>query len=226
MKKFIPVVLLSLVLFACKKETVKSGQFMVVNASPGFGPVDIWMDANPFSSGSIPYPANTGYKPLIEGRHLMKVLQPGTSNSLFEVNMTTASDVSQSLFIYDRPTALQVFAVQDIFGSYGSGKAGLRFFHLSSGAPMVDVGTLSGGTFSPLFTARSFETSTTAFTNSSFLPVNTGTYSFQIRVNGAGAPLLTVNNIVLEEGKSYTLFAKGLSGNMTTPLGLELITNN
>jgi hypothetical protein len=56
--------------------------------------------------------------------------------------------------------------------------------------------------------------------------VNTGTYSFQIRVNGAGAPLLTVNNIVLEEGKSYTLFAKGLSGNMTTPLGLELITNN
>lgn len=224
MKKCLLVLAIISGIISCRKNTVESGQFMIVNASPGFGPATIQIDANPFGTAAVAYSGNTGYLPLLQGRHLLQAVVGGTP--VFDVNFTSAGLQNQTLFIYDRPTSLQVFAVVDNIASPGSGKAGLRFFHLSPGSPLVDVGTLSGATFTPLFTARSFETASTAFTGSGFTTLNSGTYSVQVRVTGAGTELLTVNNIQLQEGKNYTVFLKGISGNATTPLGLELIGNN
>lgn len=223
MKKIIILLALIAALVSCRKNTVESGPFMIVNASPGLGAATFQIDANPFGSAAVAYPGNTGYLPLLQGRHLLNALVGGTP--VFDVNFTSAGLQNQSLFIYDRPNSLQVFAVVDNLTSPGSGKAGLRFFHLSPGSPLVDVGTLSGASFTPLFTARSFETSSTAFSNSGFTILNSGTYTFQVKVTGAGTELLKVDNIQLQEAKNYTIFLKGISGNATTPLGLELITN-
>lgn len=216
----------SCVLFSCNKSTTGSGPFMVVHASPGLGSVELFMDNTPFTTSALAYTSNTGYQPLTEGRHLLKVAAPGNTNSIFEITLTTAAEVSQSLFFFNRPSALDVFAVEDRFIAPGSGKAGLRFFHLSPSSPVVDLGAVSGTVFTPLFTARSFETTTSAPSNAVFKTVNSGNYSLQLRVSGAGTELLTVNTVVLQEGKCYTLFAKGIAGNTETPLGIELITHN
>lgn len=226
-KGFLSVVFVATLFFSCnKKDTPGSGQFMFVNASPGFGPVDVILDGNKFNTTAVNYGANTGYKPLLEGSHVMNITSSGTTTSLYDVNLSMAASINQSFFIYDRPNSLQVFAVQDNLITPSAGKANIRFFHLSPGSTVIDVGTVSASVFTPLFSARSFESSSTAYTNASFTSINAGTYSFEIRVNGAGVTILTVNNIVLQEGKNYTLFAKGISGNATTPLGLEIIENN
>ncbi len=226
-RTFLSVVLVASLFFSCsKKDTPGSGQFMFINASPGFGPVDVIFDGNKFNTTGVAYGGNTGYKPLLEGSHVMNITSTGTTTSLYDVNLSTAASINQSFFIYDRPNSLQVFAVQDNLNTPAAGKANIRFFHLSPGSTVIDMGTINASVFTPIFSARSFESSSTAYTNASFTSINAGTYSFEIRVNGAGVTILTVNNIVMQEGKNYTLFAKGISGNATTPLGLEVIENN
>ncbi len=211
---------------ACKKSSTGSGQFMVVNASPGLSGADVIIDGAKFNSSPFSFPSNTGYKALPEGSHVLTVKDAAGSSSFIDVNFSSAASVQQSLYVYERPASLQVFAVVDNLPATGSGKSGIRFFHLATGTTAVDFGTLTGATFTGLYTARSFETSTTAAANSGFSLINAGTYNFDVRVNGPGVSILTVNNVVLQEGKSYTLFLKGINGNLTTPLGLELITHN
>jgi hypothetical protein len=104
----------------------------------------------------------------------------------------------------------------------------VRFFHLSPGAPAVTVGTLSGSTFTaiPAFTSRAFETQTTANANAGFTPVDAGTYTFDVRIAGTTTSVLNLPGIVLQAGKIYTIFARGIVGNATTPLGASIIANN
>lgn len=213
-------------MYACKKSSTGSGQFMVVNASPGLAGTDVVIDGARFNSSVLSFPSNTGYKPLPEGSHVLSIKDAAGSTSYVDVNFSSAPNAQQSLYVFDRPSSLQVFAVVDNLPATGSGKSGLRFFHLAPGTTAVDLGILSGAVFSSLFSARTFETSTTAATNAGFTLVNSGTFSFDVRVNGPGVSILTVNNVVLQEGKSYTLFLKGINGSGTTPLGLELITHN
>ena len=229
--RIVPVLLsilfVATLFFSCsKKDAPRIGQLMFVNASPGFGPVDVLFDGNKFNTTGVAYGANTGYKPLLEGSYVMNITSSGTTTSLYDVNLSKAAYINQSFFIYDRPNSLQILAVQDVLITPSAGKANIRFFHLSPGSTVINVGTISASVFTPIFSARSFESRSTAYTNASFTLIHAGTYSFEIRVNGAGVTLLSVNNIVLQESKNYTIFAKGISGNATTPLGLEVIENN
>lgn len=226
-KVLLSLLAIAILLGSCsKKNTVGVGQFMFVNASPAFGPVDVIFDGNKFNTSPVAYGSNTGYLSLREGSHVMSITASNSTTSLFDATLSTAADINQSFFIYDRPNSLQVFAVQDNLGAPPAGKANIRFFHLSPGAPMIDIGTLSAAVFTPVFTARSFESSSSAFNNAKFTSITAGTYTFDIRVNGPGTSILTVNNIVLQDGKNYTLFAKGIAGSGgATPLGLELIEN-
>jgi len=133
---------------ACgKKDNPTYGEFMVVNASPGFGPVDIYVDNNKITTSALAYPSHTSYATLEAGQHTVKVTAAGNTTSIFEGNLNTLGDINQSMFIYGLPTSLNVFAVADNTFSPSTGKALIRFFHLSPGGQTVDVGKLNGATF-------------------------------------------------------------------------------
>lgn len=223
---FVLLIILVTGLNGCsKKDTPTYGDFLIVNASPGFGPVDVYIDNNKFNSTALAYPLNTGYETVVAGEHSMKVTSVGSTTSIFEGKLNTLGDISQSLFIFGKPTSLSVFAVADNFYTPGAGKALIRFFHLSPDGPTIDVGTLTGTTFTPLYIGRSFETTTSAINYSVFAGIDAGTYNFDVRVNGAGISLYS-GDITLQAGNFYTLFLKGISGDPVTPLGLELIIHN
>ncbi len=211
---------------ACgKSDNPTYGEFMVVNASPGFGPVDIYLDNNKFNTAALAYPMNTGYSTVEAGQHNMKVTSAGSTTSIFEGNLNTLGDISQSIFIYGLPTSLNVFAVADNTFSPSGGKALIRFFHLSPGGQTVDVGTVNSAIFTSIYPSRSFETSTSAINNSVYNAIDVGTYLFDIRVAGTGISLVS-DDITLVGGKFYTIFLRGISGNVDTPLGIEVITHN
>src|SRR5690606_25594351 len=98
-----------------------------------------------------------------------------------------------------------------------AGKAHVRFLHLSPGAPAVTIGVLTGTTFTPVFSNRAFETAATATANQGFTPVDAGTYNFDVRLTDGTTSVLAVNNIALQAGKIYTVFARGIVGNTTSP---------
>ena len=70
------------------------------------------------------------------------------------------------------------------------------------------------------------KTTATATANQAFMPVDAGTYTVQVRVAGTEDGVLTVPNVPLQNGKIYTVFARGIVGNTTSPLGASLIVHN
>lgn len=206
-----------------KKKDVGSGLLMIVNASPAFGPLDVNIDGRLVSGAGLASPGNTPYTPILEGKHEVRALAVGGTTNLLSLTLTTVANANQSLYIYDRPGSLQEFAVEDNYSTPTAGQCNIRFFNLAPSTPQLDIGTLSGATFTPLYTNRVFEVSSNAATNAVFKSIAAGTYNFDMRVSGTGASIATANNVVLQSGKTYTIYARGVSGSLVTPLGFTFL---
>lgn len=197
----------------------------VIHASPDAPGVDLLVDNLKVNTAALNFPEATGYLKVSAGTRNFKVNATGTNNSVINANLTFSADKYYSVFAYNRLASIAAILVEDNLAVPATGQAHIRFFHLSPDAPAVTVGTLSGTTFTPVFANRSFETQTTASANQSFTPVAAGTYTFDVQANGAS--VLNLSNIVLQAGKIYTVFAKGLvSGTGSQALGAQIVTHN
>lgn len=215
---------------ACNKDEDAAvqpvSQVKTVHASPNAPGVDLYVDNIKVNNAALVFPQNTGYLEINAGTRNIKVNATGTSTTVINADVPFDQNKNYSVFAYDLVTSIKAIVVEDNLTAPQSGKAHLRFFHLSPGAPAVTVGVLSGSTFSGVFSDRSFETQATATANQAFVPVDAGTYNFDVRVAGTTTSVLTLNNISLQAGKIYTVFAKGIAGNTITPLGAEIIAHN
>lgn len=198
----------------------------VVHASPDAPGVDLLVDNTKRNSTDLTYPNSTGYLSVLSGNRNLKINAAGTTNTVASATINFMQDKNYSLFAYNTLAQIGLLAVEDNLTPPAGGQAHLRFFHLSPDAPAVTVGTVAnGGTFSPVFSDRSFETQASATANRDFTPVPSGTYTFEVRV--AGNTVLTIPNILLQAGKIYTVFAKGLvAGVGTQALSAEVIIHN
>jgi len=98
-----------------------------------------------------------------------------------------------------------------------AGKAHVRFIHMSADAPAVDV-ELDGGNV--VFPNVAFKQGTT------FTSLAAGSYDLEVRVAGTQTVVLDLEPITVDNGKIYTVFAKGLlSGSGNQALGAEIIVN-
>lgn len=199
---------------------------MVVHASPNAPAVDLYVDNNKVNAAALAYPGNTGYLKVNAGTRNFKVNVSGTNTTVINADVPVEANNNYSMFAYDSVSKIKPIVVMDNLAAPASGKAHLRFFHLSPNAPAVTVGVLSGTAFTPVFSNRSFETQATATVNQGFTPVDAGSYNFDVRLAANNTSVLTLNNIQLQAGKIYTVFAKGIVGNASTPLGAEIIAHN
>ncbi len=204
----------------------ENARVLVVHASPDAPGVDLLVDNNKVNASALTFPNNTGYLDVEAGTRNVKVNATGTNTSVINADVTLTKDMAYSVFAYDVASSLKPLVLMDNLAAPASGKAHLRFMHLSPGAPAVTVGVLNGNNFVPLFSNRSFETAATATANQGFTPVDAGTYTVQVRVAGTETAVLTVPNVALQNGKIYTVFARGIVGNQTTPLGASVIMHN
>jgi ABC-type uncharacterized transport system permease subunit len=114
------------------------------------------------------------------------------------------------------PTS-KALVLQDDLTMPAAGQAHVRFVHLSSDAPAVDITTKDG---TVVFPNVSFK----KFTN--FLPLNAGSYDLQVRLAGTSTVVLDLNGIRLDNRKIYTVFARGfVSGSGGTALNAQIIVN-
>jgi hypothetical protein len=82
-------------------------------------------------------------------------------------------------------------------------KAYVRFVNLSSNSPPLDV-VISGG-------ARLFQ-NVGYTTRTRYVPIDSGTYVFQLRPSGSSRQGLTMSPVSFDRGTSYTLYAVGIAG--------------
>ncbi len=220
------VLLFSSVLISCKKDKVKdTSKVNVVHASPDAPGVDLLVDNLKVNTSPLTFPNYTGYLSVTAGTRNIKVNAAGTSTTVINADVPFTKDKNYSLFAFNRLASISAILVEDDLATPASGKAHIRFFHLSPGAPSVTVGVLNGDVFTPVFSNRAYETQSSATANQAFAPVDAGTYKFDVRVAGSTTSVLTLNNITLQAGKIYTVFANGIVGG-SPALGAQIILHN
>ena len=223
---FISLFLVSF-LFSCDKDETPqaTASINVIHASPDAPGVDLLVDNSKVNTVALNFPEASGYLKVFSGTRNIKVNATGTNNSVINADLTFSADRYYSVYAYNRLASIAAIVVEDNLAIPAAGQAHIRFFHLSPNAPIVTVGTLSGVAFTPVFSNRSFETQATASANQNFTPVAAGTYTFDVQANGAS--VLNLPNIVLQAGKIYTVFAKGLVGGTgSQALGAQIVTHN
>lgn len=208
-----------LVFSSCKDDDeVATGQVLVTHASPDAPAVDLLIDDQKENSAPLPYPANTGYITVDAGNRNFKINVAGTSTNVINADLDIKANTNYSIFAVDSVANLTAIAFEDDLTSPASGKAHVRFIHLSPDAPAVDIAVASSGAV--VFGDVAFKEGT------AFTPLDAGTYNLDVRVAGTSTVALILPPITLSAGKIYTVFAKGfLAGTGTQALGAEIIVN-
>lgn len=190
---------------------------LVVHASPDAPGVDLLVD-NTIAGTNLTFPNNTGYLSVNAGTRNIKVNVTGTSTTVIQANLNLMENKNYSVFAVNQVSAIEPLVLEDDLTTPASGKAHLRFIHLSPNAPAVNI-TLTDGTI--LFGNVSFKGST------NFTPINAGTYNLQVRDAATNQTVvLELPNVTVQAGKIYTVFAKGLLGGTgVQALGAQIIVN-
>ena len=197
---------------------VGSGELMIIHASPDGPAVDLLLDGTKLNSVDVNYTDYTPYISATSGSRVLKVNIAGTLLTALQANLTVVSGKNYSVFAIDSVSKLSGLVVEDDLSTPASGKAHVRFIHLSPNAPAVDVAVTGGGV---VFGNKNFKDFT------AFTPLDANTYDLEVRLAGTSIVVLPLPGIVLTAGKIYTVYAKGfVGGTGTQALGAEIIENN
>lgn len=217
---FAPALLMAAVftLSSCKKQEDKTyANVLVAHASPDAPGVDLLVDGSKQNSAALNFPNNTGYLKVESGARNIKVNVSGTSTTVINADLILDANKNYSVFAVDSVSKISAVVVADDLTAPASGKAHVRFIHLSPNAPAVDV-ALDGGAV--VFGNKAFKEST------AFTPLDAGSYDLEVREAGTSTVALDLDPITLQAGKIYTVFAKGfLTASGAQALGAEIIVN-
>lgn len=196
-----------------------SPRVMVVHMSPDAPEVDILVDDKIISSlAGLAYPNNSGYLVEAAGARNFKLNLTGTSTTVLDTTLALVQGNSYTVVACDSASKVAGVILVDDLKAPAAGKAHVRFAHFSPNAPAVDVAVQGGAV---VFANQSFK----QFTD--FTPLDAGSYDLEVRLAGEATVVLTLNGVALQEGKIYTVLAKGFVGGAgTQELGAEIIVNN
>lgn len=197
--------------------SVTPGRFMFVQASPDAPPVDLYVDSTRVDS-NIAYPNGTTYVSFSAGLRTLRVARPGSLKTLYQALVPVNAGWNYTIFGVDSVTRYSFMLLVDNLQTPGSGKASLRFVHVSPNAPAVDLVVRGGIT---LFTNEAFKSKT------DLIPLDAGTYTFDVKVTSTPTVLASASNVSLSTGKIYTLYVRGFAGSTgPTALNAGLLIHN
>jgi hypothetical protein len=196
---------------------VDKASLMVTHASPDAPGVDLLVDNNKVNSSALTFPNSTGYLSVNAGTRNVKVNVAGTSTTVINADLPLTKNNSYSVFAVNTVANIEALVVEDDLSTPASGKAHVRFIHLSPDAPAVDIALDGAAVVFPDVTFKEY---------TDFTPLDAGSYDLEVRVAGTSTVALDLDPINLQAGKIYTVFAKGtLTGTGSQALSAQIIVN-
>lgn len=218
------VVALVLILTSCLDDDDQAAEPLPVayvsifHESPDAPSLDVYVDGR--TVNRLEFTDYTGYLNFYTGDRNFKISSFNASNSLVDTTVNFTDGGFYSVFIVNNLSNVETLAVRDSSNAPAPGKAKIRFINLSPDAPNLDV-ALDDGT-SNLFTGQAFKTP------SDFIEVDATSSAFIVRAAGETEELVSIPDIDMQEGKFYTIIARGFisppSGNSNL-LSIEIIKN-
>ncbi len=190
---------------SCKSVSTATTSVQVINASPDAGPVNFYLSGTLKTSAPVAYGNSLGYFSTIAGNQTGEVKASSSSYTLVTAPVGLASSVNYSIFISGLASANTVnfVAAQDNLITPAPGNAKIRFVHLVSGAPRVNL--LANSIV--LFSFKEYKSV------SDYTEITAGTYSIStINADIAGIVVTNAFNQTFENGRIYTVYLKGTIG--------------
>jgi hypothetical protein len=192
-------------------------RFMFVQASPDAPAIDLYVDNTRVDSNFV-YPGSTKYIEVSAGLRTLRVMRSGALDTLCLSQIPVTGGLSYTIFSVDSVANCYSMLLVDNLSPPATGKANLRFVHVSPNAPPVDLVVEGGIT---LFTDKSFKG------RPDFVPIDAGTYTFDVKVAGTSTVLASARDVLLEGGKIYTLYLRGFAGSTgITAIDASILVHN
>lgn len=186
-----------------------------LHASPNAPNLDIYIDGKKAVSNLI-YGSLAGYAALQSGLHKIDAHLAGqTTNPILSTTTTLIGDNFITLAIAGSLPNLQYRIYKDKVESIPTNESYIRFVHLSSNTPAVDIVIEAGETL--------FSTITFGRTEQ-YKKINPGIYKLQVRASGTPNIVLALPQLSFEGRKAYTLYAMGIMGG-TPSLSVVVLTD-
>jgi hypothetical protein len=196
--------------------------FGLVNASPTASNIDVFLNGNPVVY-NLPYGVDTGYFSAQSGTYTLTIDSAGSTTQWYNEGVSFAPATNYSVFVIDSTSNLHTAVVVDSVTAPSADSVQFRFLNFSPNIPPVDV-ALSGTVLS---SGRAYNDVAANAGLAKFSLLAPGTYTLELRIAGTSTILLSVPNVVLQGGKIYTLYAKGLIGDTGTgALSVGTIVHN
>ncbi|MFD0940286.1 DUF4397 domain-containing protein [Pedobacter boryungensis] len=222
-KAIFAAVTLSLALLSCSKNSdyqpIDISGLSIIHASPTTEKLNVYVDNNLATLNEFSFGSKVDYLNAYSGSRKFDVTKSGSNTSLKTQQLTLEPQFGYSLFVIDKLENIQFLLVKDDLTKPAEGKARIRFVNLSP----------DGGTFNLAINGQP----TDLFTNKAFKEYSTfetidaaDKVTFNIKNSTTSAIETTLADIKIENGKIYTIYAKGLKSTADqTKFGVAIFTH-
>ena len=208
-KTIIAAIILSVGLTSCLKdkdyEPVQIAGLSLINTVPADQLLDVYADNNRTTALEFKFGTKIDYLNAYAGSRNFTVTKFGLTQPLYSERFTLENQQGYSLFVIDKLENIKFLLLKDNLTKPAAGKAKVRFVHLSPDAAALDLKIV--GSAANLFTNKIFKEYTEFEEIAAADDVD-----FQIKT-ATGTVLATLADVKIEEGKIYTIYAKGLLAN-------------
>ena len=209
---FLLIIIMLAALSSCKKDNDNNvnGQasIMVTNSAEGSAAQDLMLDNAAVSGSTVAYAHSSNYLTVKSGDHQAKFVNSGsaTANANFNVSFQPGQHYS-IYYTGDASTSSSSYLVtQDDLSAPASGKAKVRFVHLSSAAAStIDLGIATGN---KIVTGLAYRAASAYYT----VDANT---TFLLYASGSATASLSIPTTV-QAGKIYTIYVSGATSATVT----------
>lgn len=208
---------------ACKKpnnQQILAAGISFIHASPGTGSLNFVVDGQ--KGANLNYNNNLGYYAAYPGNRLIGIAKKDSTKYLVSGAAALVGGKNYSFFIIDTAKSINLFMIEDDLSAPETGKAKIRFVNTSPRSAALNVyqGSNPSASANPLFLAKAFKDKTDFIT---ITPSDNETFSIAEGTN----TIAILPSVKIENGKIYTLWAKGLkTATDSTKLSLAIMKHN
>lgn len=205
---------------SCTKDDAGAGlnltgtvNLRIVNGAEGSGAQDFFLDNTKVNSSAVAYTETTAYTTTNAGSRQGQFKASGSSTTTASANLVFEKDKYYTVYLGGSASSSSVVATSDDMTPPPSGKARVRFVHLSSAVTSgIDL-AITGG--AKIVSGLAYQTA------SAYNDVDANT-AFTLYSAGSATAALTIPAFV-QAGKIYTIF---ISGSSTATVSYHVTAQN
>lgn len=215
---------ITLGLSSCMKDDFENTPISIsglslVHASPTTEKLDVYIDNTRASIDDFAFGNKMDYLRAYSGDRTITVTKKGLTTRLTSDVVKLVPDFGYTVFVVDKFEAIDLLTLQDDLALPAAGKAKIRFVNLSPDGGALNLAI--NGAATDLADNRAFKEF------SAFVPVDAAeNVTFNVKNKATGAVEATISGVKIEDGKIYTIYAKGLKANADdTRFGAAIFTH-